>query len=62
MGRKTLTTEAVNRWGERCFKPYPNGLVPNVQKGTGPAGYPSLARYGAKEVGSPPIAVRRIDR
>jgi hypothetical protein len=62
MVRKTRKTEAVNRLVERCCKPYPNGLVTNVQKGTVPAGYQSVARYVAKYVVSPPIAVRRIDR
>src|SRR5215471_13076451 len=37
-------------------------LVTNVQKGTVPSQYQSLARYVAKYVVSPPIAVRRIDR
>src|SRR5262249_16784411 len=41
---------------------YPNGLVTNVQKGAVPSQYQSLARYVAKYVVSPPIAVRRIDR
>jgi hypothetical protein len=62
MVRQTLKTEAVNRLVDGCFKKYPNGLVTNVQKGTVPAGYQSLARYVAKYVVSPPIAVRRIDR
>ena len=34
----------------------------NVQKGAVPSQYQSLARYVAKYVVSPPIAVRRIDR
>jgi hypothetical protein len=36
--------------------------VTNVQKGQVPSQYQSLARYVAKDVVSPPIAVRRIDR
>jgi hypothetical protein len=36
--------------------------VTNVQKGDVPARYQSLARYLAKYVVSPPIALRRIDR
>jgi len=47
---------------DTCFTKYPNGLVTNVQKGTVPAQYQSVARYVAKYVVSPPIAVRRIDR
>jgi hypothetical protein len=62
MVRKTLTTETVNRLVDECFTKYPNGLVTNVQKGTVPAQYQSVARYVAKYVVSPPIAVRRIDR
>jgi hypothetical protein len=37
-------------------------LVTNVQKGHVPAQAQSVARYVAKYVVSPPIAVRRIDR
>src|SRR5438128_3656503 len=62
MVRQTLQTEVVNQLVDRCFKQYPNGLVSNVQKGTVPSQYQSLARYVAKYVVSPPIAVRRIDR
>src|SRR4029453_10093949 len=40
----------------------PDGLVPNVQQGAVPSPYQSLARYVAKDVVSPPIAGRRIDR
>src|SRR5262249_60165536 len=58
----TLKTDAVNQLVDRCFRKYPNGLVTNVQKGTVPSQYQSLARYMAKYVVSPPIAVRRIDR
>jgi len=62
MVRKTLATKAINQLVDRCFRKYPNGLVTNVQKGTVPSQYQSLARYVAKYVVSPPIAVRRIDR
>jgi hypothetical protein len=37
-------------------------LVTNGQQGAVPAQYQSVARYIAKSVVSPPIAVRRIDR
>jgi hypothetical protein len=37
-------------------------LVTNVHKGQVPSQYQSVARYVAKYVVSPPIAVRRIDR
>jgi hypothetical protein len=62
MVRKTLATEAMNQLVDACFRKYPNGLVANVQKGAVPAQYQSVARYLAKYVVSPPIAVRRIDR
>ena len=62
MLRQTLQTEAVKRLVDTCFTKYPDGLVTNVQKGQVPAQYQSLARYVAKYVVSPPIAVRRIDR
>jgi hypothetical protein len=62
MLRQTLTTDTVQRLVDTCFRQYPDGLVTNVQKGAVPAQYQSLARYVAKYVVSPPIAVRRIDR
>ena len=62
MLRQTLKTDAVKRLVDMCFRQYPNGLVTNVQKGTVPSRYQSVARYVAKYVVSPPIAVRRIDR
>src|SRR5207245_640532 len=62
MVRKTLETETINQLVDACFTKYPNGLVTNVQKGNVPSQYQSLARYVAKYVVSPPIAVRRIDR
>jgi hypothetical protein len=62
MLRQTLKTDAVHRLVEACFREYPDGLVTNVQKGAVPAQAHSVARYVAKYVVSPPIAVRRIDR
>jgi Transposase zinc-binding domain/Putative transposase len=62
MLRQTLQTEAVKRLVDTCCTKYPDGLVTNVPKGQVPAQYQSLARYVAKYVVSPPIAVRRIDR
>ena len=62
MLRQTLKTDAVKRLVDTCFRQYPNGLVTNVPKGTVPSRYQSVARYVAKYVVSPPIAVRRIDR
>jgi hypothetical protein len=60
--RQTLATDAIKRLVDVCFRKSPNGLVTNVQKGQVPSQYQSLARYVAKYVVSPPIAVRRIDR
>ncbi len=62
MLRQTLKTDAVHRLVDTCFQKYPDGLVTNVQKGAVPAQAHSVARYVAKYVVSPPIAVRRIDR
>src|SRR5262245_41144464 len=62
MLRQTLKTELMNQLVDTCFTQYPNGLVTNVQKGQVPSQYQSVARYVAKSVMSPPIAVRRIDR
>src|SRR2546427_12984428 len=61
MLRQTLKTDAVHRLVDACFRKYPDGLVTNVQKGAVPAQYQSVARYVAKYVVRPPIAVRRID-
>src|SRR5262249_33260763 len=54
--------EGRKRWGGGCFRMYASGWVAMVQKGAVPAQYQSVARYVAKYVVSPPIAVRRIDR
>src|SRR5438445_3370584 len=62
MLRQTLRTEAIAKLVDRCFRQYPDGLVTNVQKGHVPAQAQSVARYVAKYVVSPPIAVRRLDR
>ena len=62
MVRKMLKTDAINQLVDTCFRKYPHGLVPNVQKGQVPSQYHSVARYVAKYVVSPPISVRRIDR
>ncbi len=62
MVRQTLKTEAINQLVDRCCRKYPNGLVTNVHKGQVPSQSQSLARYVAKDVVSPPISVRRLDR
>jgi len=60
--RQTLQTEAIHQLVDGCFRKYPQGLVTNGQKGQVPSQSQSVARYVAKYVVSPPIAVRRIDR
>ena len=60
--RKTLATEEMKRLVDECFRRYRKGWVANVPKGRVPAQYHSLASSVAKDVVSPPIAVRRIDR
>src|SRR6267142_6811916 len=62
MLRQALKTDAVHRLVDACFTRYPDGLVTHVHKGHVPAQYQSVARYVARYVVSPPIAVRRIDR
>jgi len=62
MVRHTLKTEAIHPWVDACFRQYPNGLVPTGQKGAVPSQSQSVARDVAKDVVSPPMAVRRIAR
>jgi hypothetical protein len=57
-----VKTQEIKRLVDACYTRYREGFVTNVQKGKVPAQYQSLARYVAKYVVSPPIAVRRIDR
>ncbi len=45
---------------DTLWKKYPHGLVAHVQRGEVPEGGKGLARYIAKYVASPPIAIRRI--
>src|SRR5216684_1563412 len=62
MLRQTVQTQEMKRLVDRCYTRYREGFVTHVQKGKVPAQSQSLARYVAKYVVSPPIAVRRIDR
>jgi hypothetical protein len=62
MVRQTLKSAAIQQVVDTCWRRYPHGLVTNVQKGAVPAQLQSVARYVAKDVVSPPMAVRRIDR
>src|SRR5256885_254309 len=60
-GRR-LRADGINRLEVGCFRKYPRALVTSVKRGQVPSQYQSVARYGAKYGGSPPISVRRIDR
>jgi hypothetical protein len=62
MLRQTVKTQEMKRLVDMCYTRYREGFVTHVQKGKVPAQSQSLARYVAKYVVSPPIAVRRIDR
>jgi Putative transposase/Transposase zinc-binding domain len=62
MLRQTLAPDTIPPLVDACFRKYPSGLVTNVHKGKVPSQYQSVARYVAKSVVSPPIAVRRIER
>lgn len=62
MVRQTLKSAAIQQVVETCWRRYPKGLGTNVQQGTVPTQFQSVARYVAKYVVSPPMAVRRIDR
>lgn len=52
--------DEIDNLVDELWKKYPNGLVANVSKGEVPESSKGLARYLAKYVASPPIAVRRI--
>ena len=53
-------SRAVDKLIDELWKKYPKGLVANVSKGNVPETCGGLARYLAKYVASPPIALRRI--
>ena len=60
MVKDYFQTPEINKLIDELWRKYPNGLVANVSKGNVPEGGAGLARYLAKYVASPPIAVRRI--
>jgi len=60
MVKSWFKTPEINKLVDELWKKYPKGLVANVSKGNVPEGGAGLARYLAKYVASPPIAVRRI--
>ncbi len=60
MVKSYFKTPEINNLVDELWKKYPKGLVANVSKGNVPEGGGGLARYLAKYVASPPIAVSRI--
>ncbi len=53
-------SDEIDNLVDELWKKYPKGLVANVSKSEVPESSTGLARYLAKYVASPPIAVRRI--
>ncbi len=60
MLKSHFNSSAVDKLIDELWKKYPKGLVANVSKGNVPETCGGLARYLAKYVASPPIALRRI--
>ena len=60
MVRSYFGSEEINKVVNDLWKKYPKGFVANVSKGNVPDSCRGLARYLARYVVSPPIAVRRI--
>ncbi len=60
MVKSYFGNDEINRLVDELWKKYPKGLVANVSKGRVPDTCRGLARYLAKYVACPPIAVRRI--
>jgi len=60
MVKSFFDSAEINQLVNVLWKKYPKGLVANVSKGSVPNKCKGLARYLAKYVTSPPIAIRRI--
>lgn len=60
MLKKEVGTEAIKKHIDKLWKKYPKGLVSYLEQGSVPGGGQGLARYLAKYVVSPPIAVSRL--
>jgi hypothetical protein len=58
--KERVGTEEARRHIDKLWEQYPNGLVAYLEKGEVPEGGKGLARYLAKYVVSPPIALGRI--
>lgn len=60
MMKEIMPTDEVKRVVDDLWKKYPKGFVAHVTKGKVPDQCRGLAKYLAKYVASPPIALRRI--
>ncbi len=60
MIKSYFVSDEINQLVDKLWKMYPKGLVANVSKGSVPKRCKDLARYLARYVTSPSIAVRRI--
>ena len=60
MLKKQIPTQEMNDLSDELYKQYKNGFVTHGSKGKVPEQCRGLAKYLAKYVVSPPIAVRRI--
>ena len=60
MVKSWFDTSEIKKLVDYLWKKYPKGLVANVSKGSVPERASGLARYLAKYVACPPIAVKRI--
>ena len=62
MVKEYFPVEKIGPVVNEIWKKYPDGLVAHIKKGQVPESCRGLAKYLAKYVASPPIAVRRILR
>ena len=60
MMKEIVDTQEMRGLIDKLWKEYPRGLVAHVTKGKVPERFRGLAKYLAKYVASPPIAVSRI--
>jgi hypothetical protein len=60
MLKEMVATEGMKLLIDALYRKYPRGLVAHVTKGQVPERCRGLAKYLAKYVASPPIAIRRI--
>jgi len=61
MLKREVKEETIKKSVDEMWRKYPNGLVAYWEKGDVPRDPKGLAKYLAKYVVSPPIAVRRIE-